>query len=243
METRAKQIKFEKGWGYSDFPYSNVLGDIAKAVFHEKTFEGDSFFIGVKPKGKPYCDMSGSQPENVFCKVFLIDQAKSVRDWQPSETTIAFLQDKGLPCAEMSRITGTFRVFYPEWYQHREPKLNRIYKILASDCYTLVREYMVDVLKIEVPEASRAEAKRHADSLGRDFIEQVIESYGFERVLVPMSGDIVLIHQDMGEPTHMAVMTDDENILHLAPGRLSCIEKYAGYWKAKTTSIWRAVNV
>lgn len=243
MEKRAKQIKFEGAWGYSDFPYSNIMSDIAKAVFHEKTFSGDSFFIGVKPRGKPYCDMSGAQPDNVFCKVYLIDQAKSVIDWTPSEKTMQFINDRGLPCAEMSSITGTFRVFYPAWYEYKEPKLNRIYKILASDCYTLVREYMVDVLKIDVPEASRREAKKYADALGRDFIEHSIENFGFERVLVPMSGDIVLIHQETGDPTHMAVMSDDQNILHLTPGRLSCIEKYDGYWKNKTTSIWRAKNV
>jgi proteasome lid subunit RPN8/RPN11 len=134
--------------------------------------------------------------------------------FQPHELTIAAYEPRG----EM------------------QPLIGRTWRLGVSDCYTLVRDYY-KTQSLELQDYLRNDAAcLKTESL---FLKHFAEN-GFREVSgPPRLNDGLLIQVLADIPNHVAVMVEDNLILHHIQNRLSCREPFGGYWRKNTVKILR----
>lgn len=230
----ARHIKFVSGYGHSPFPFQHLVMDADKIRIASPVVP-DHFWIAANERGKPSIHWKEDRPAGeIFAKaVFRPDFTG-----QPLDESLAYIKETELPILELS-FDGSSRVYYPSSYRFFEPFVGRLYEIFTSDCYSLVREYLVKALgHPPLPMGEVQEAYRRSHEMGRDFLGPSFREYGYEEVAKAQPGDIIVMGSK-GSPTHVAVLLENNDIIHHHPGRLSCVEPYADYWLNGTTMILR----
>ena len=237
-QTRALQITFVEGYGYGPFPFTSLLHDIA-AKRGAKEF---TQFQIVSNYGRPRARFegeSGAPHEEVAMHGVLRSESFTGRPLPSTVETINRLQR---PVLEVTWPEGVPRVYYPSRYLAHEPLTCRVYEVFKSDCYAICREYLMSKLGIKtLPPVSMENAKEKAELFGRDFLMNMFYELGFQSVLTPAPGDIIVMGEE-SSAMHMAVMVEGGHILHHFQDRLSTIEPYDGYWKDATAAVLRYIG-
>lgn len=134
--------------------------------------------------------------------------------YQPEADTVGTYDPKGVPT----------------------PLLGRKWVLGVSDCYTLARDYY-RTQGLELKDYVRNDMSiLRTNSL---FL-QYYEENGFHVIEgLPKIHDALLIQVHANIPNHVAVMVDNNLILHHLQDRLSCREPYGGYWRRHTMKVLR----
>lgn len=234
--SRAKQITFTDTYGVSAFPYGRALIDMARA-WRESGSLPVFWIENVKGAARPV--FSAQQPAGEpFSRVIVREDLTG----EPLPATVEYLDRVGIPVLELTMPGGEARVYYPKSFARFEPLTGRVYSVFQADCYSLVREYLADVFKVQLPDGAAEQANEYARRFGRSFVVSGMMELGFEQVAVARKGDVVVIGQQ-GEPEHVGILVEDGTLLHHPANRLSCIEPYDGYWERSTLHILRHPKV
>lgn len=128
----------------------------------------------------------------------------------------------------------------------RAPLLQREFAFGVLDCYTLIQDYYLRTLAIELPDFEREDGfweRRLVDGVwqpGQEIYLQNFEVAGFVRVPgFPRLHDVVLMQVAANVTNHGAVYLGDGQILHHLYGQLSCRNPYGGTWQMHTTAVVR----
>lgn len=225
------QIKFVGDYGYGPFPYQQVLSRLVEAM--EANLRPNDIWINSGKSGKPELFVDQGRPGNAFCRVFL----RAAVTTTPDAETLAFIKLEDMPALEASIETGEVRVFYPGGYRWSQPFEKRVYVKFGADCYDLVREYLAREFNNVIPAGGKDSFMSHKEVFGESCIQMGLRDLGFETVMKPQPGDVVIMH--MGEDYHVAAFTRDGGILHHFGNRFSCIDEYTSMWKDCTVEILR----
>jgi cell wall-associated NlpC family hydrolase len=128
------------------------------------------------------------------------------------------------------------------------PYVGREWQSWVSDCYTLIRDWYQQEMKVRLPDFERelitSDGKYAWLNPEWDMYCQELSKYGFICLGIdvdPKLGDIILMNYRSPNPNHAAVYVDVEQnmMLHHLLHRLSGLAVY-GYEQRKITdSIWR----
>ena len=238
----ALHIKFEGDYGWGGFPYLSVLTSIKLRPQTGAQF--DTFQV-VSYHGRPRLHVEGDKwVEGERREMHGVNRNARFTG-VPLPSTVQLANETQLPVLEVSWPEGLARVYYPARYKHVEPYEGRVYEVFKSDCYSLVREYLMDhghVYPDTLPVGAAEEAAKHATLFGRDFFMNSFLKVGFQPVVgEPQQGDVVICGAP-NDALHAAVLLEGNRLLHHAPNRFSTIEPYDGYWKHGTRAIYRFVK-
>lgn len=115
--------------------------------------------------------------------------------------------------------------------------IGRPYAFGIFDCFSLVHDYMYQVMNIEIGQLERNEQCFDIPH----FTDQAARQCGFIPVHDELRrGDLLLIQTEVGDPDHAAIYDGDDKIIHHMRNRLSRRDIYGGsYWQLHTISHWR----
>ena len=123
------------------------------------------------------------------------------------------------------------------------PLVGREFHHGIVDCYTLVRDYYLQRLGIELPDFERTDEWWSA---GQNLYRENFESAGFVEVgsaadTQPAEHDVLLMMIKSDVENHAAIFEDPARglILHHLWGRPSGHDVWGGYWKRHTTAVLR----
>lgn len=130
---------------------------------------------------------------------------------------------------------GAFERIEPDGYE--APLVGRQFVHGVLDCFTLVRDYYMRHMNIELPEIPREdEWWKKGQTLYMDHYQQA----GFEKIRDKIRvGDLILMQMRSPTPNHGAIYVGDGLILHHMYDRLSGHDLYDGYFQESTTMILR----
>ena len=148
------------------------------------------------------------------------------------------------PTLKVAMPKGLFKMYYPLSMKTNMPWVNRPWHEGSSDCYRLAVEYYrkelnIPVRSIVTPEKYTSQALAYART--NLFLEN-FASCGFEQVMFPEAGDVILIQAGVGYndgPDHLAVCLEGEQMLHHNRELLSVIQPYSTKWRQKTSMVLR----
>lgn len=154
---------------------------------------------------------------------------------QPSQADRVACEATGLPWWIVGVPVIRWAHLQPEGY--RLPLVGREFVHGVVDCYSLIRDYYLDELGIELPDFERRDEWWNK---GENIYAQNFEKAGFTRVKSdPQRHDVILMQVQANVPNHGAVYLGDGIILHHLHGRLSCREVYGGYFLKHTWALLR----
>lgn len=145
-----------------------------------------------------------------------------------------------LPWVIVGYPNEQFHIMEPEGYT--PPLIGRPFCHGVLDCYSLVRDYYWQELRIQLPDFPREE--RWWLKGKAMYMDHYAEA-GFR--IVPIEGpqphDLILMQLHSSTPNHGAIYLGGDKILHHVHGRLSSKEVYGGYWRKITVSNLRHKEV
>lgn len=168
---------------------------------------------------------------------------------QSTVTAIVHSHPQGAPILSMSDMLSQQKTKIDWWvtyrydekwnikkYRYCKPLLGRNFSTKKMDCYTLIRDaYMLS--GIDLPDYDRNDNWwEHGKNLYLDNITKYFDTANNTDIKV---GDIILMKIGAKVANHAAIYIGDDMVLHHCAGRLSCRDKYDGYWRKYTHSIWR----
>ncbi len=132
---------------------------------------------------------------------------------------------------------GHWHSFKPSGF--KAPLVGRTWSHGVLDCYSLVRDYYREILKIELMDFDREfEWYFRGHNL---YCEENLSKAGFRQVdisdLKPNDGLIMQVRAPV--PNHAGVYLGDDQFLHQLSGRLSSRDVYAGYYRKHTIKVVR----
>lgn len=225
-QERALQITFVDGkYGYSSFPYYEALAHLSQLMAINPT---ERLFRVYANIGRVRMVMgNGSLVFGDDLAMHGVIRAEKFTG-QPLDETLATLNTGLKPVMEVNAGTGECRVYYPARFQYAEPLLHRIYEVFKADCWSLCREYLVDRYGATgLPVGNMEKATELSKLFGRSFFIGHHLEAGFEPVTTVMPGDMVVMGES-GGVLHTGIYTENGELLHHMPGRLSTSEKYDG---------------
>lgn len=250
---KARHIKFVDGiYGYSNFPYGEILIAIGKrfaSMNLPSTHHHENFWL-VSNIGKlaPVFEVERPSNQEVFAMVRLVKKKDrpALLNWIPEQKTLDSIGKHICPVVEICWPGGEARVFYPAFYEKSEPYVGRVYDAKLSNCYALVFDYLTRTGAVpNVPENTLETILEYRTAYGTGIIDSMIAELGCMPVAVPQLGDVIVCATDQftDSPMHAAIALDDGYMLNHVPGRVSCREKYDGYWQKTTKIIYRPIGV
>lgn len=155
---------------------------------------------------------------------------------KPSHVDLVSCEATRLPWSIVSVPNGVWHDFEPSGF--RAPLVGRQWAHGTLDCYSLIRDYYMEVLKIEIPDFDREPTWWRKG--GNLYLEN-FESAGFRSLPISeiQPHDVVLMQILSNVPNHGAIYLGDERILHHMNRRLSCREIWGGYYKKHTSKVLR----
>lgn len=153
-----------------------------------------------------------------------------------SKVDLACLNKGNVPWVLYSILDDGILEKYPE---HKiEDYLNREYVYAVQDCYSIVQDYYIQELEIDLGPPPKQDPLDPTKGAG---LYKVYEEYGFYEI--PMKdlqkGDCILMCNNSTEPNHAAIYLGDNVVLHHPAGRLSHRSIYGGYWMKNT---WKCIR-
>lgn len=156
---------------------------------------------------------------------------------QPSHADLAACEITQLPWHIISG-SGDIVSFYPTGW--RAPLLGREFKHGVLDCYSLVRDYYFERLKIELPDFDREEEWWNKPD-GPDLYLENFRRAGFHPVDISemREHDGILIQVRSEKVNHAAVYLGNNMMMHHVMNRVSTEEVYGGLYQKYTRMIVR----
>ena len=158
----------------------------------------------------------------------------------PSEADKMGIEEFGLPWLIVNYPVGNHTITEPSGY--RAPLIGRQFSKGVLDCYALVKDHYSEKLNIELPKYERP-AVWH--EIGNSYLLDNFRACGlFEEVQLDdlRPNDCILMQIGSTVPSHVAVYTGDNKILHHVIGRLSGYDVYGGFWRKVSTHAFRYVG-
>jgi proteasome lid subunit RPN8/RPN11 len=155
---------------------------------------------------------------------------------RPSEADKVSCEASGVPWSIVSVPNGDWFHFEPVGY--KAPLVGRTWAHGTLDCYSLIRDYYLEILKIEIPDFER----RHEWWMKGDnlYLENFAKAGFYE---IPASDirqhDVVLMQIMSPVINHGAIFIGEDKILHHIHRRLSSREVFGGYFKKHTVKVLR----
>ena len=158
----------------------------------------------------------------------------------PSEADKMGIEEFGLPWLIVNYPVGNHTITEPSGY--RAPLIGRQFSKGVLDCYALVKDHYSETLGIELPKYERP-AVWH--EIGNSYLLDNFRACGlFDEVRLDdlRTNDCILMQIGSTVPSHVAVYTGDNKILHHVIGRLSGYDVYDGFWRKVSTHAFRYVG-
>jgi proteasome lid subunit RPN8/RPN11 len=122
-----------------------------------------------------------------------------------------------------------------------KPLIGREYRFGSSDCFEAMRDYYHEELDINLKPREMFEDdwwERGFDY----FSEEFIKTYGFERVIEPQKGDLLIFAVESSVGNHCGVYLGNNIFFHHAAHRLSCRENMSKLWLESLIGVYRYVT-
>lgn len=158
---------------------------------------------------------------------------------RPSEADKVACEATGLPWYICSVPTGSWFRFEPSGY--KAPLIGRQFTHGVLDCYSLIKDYYSEVLKIEIPDFER---DYEWWEQGQNLYIENFEKAGFREVSLNdlKENDVMLMQIQSKIINHGAVYLGNDVMLHHLNGRLSTRQTYGGYYRKHTAKVVRHEN-
>ena len=153
----------------------------------------------------------------------------------PSDKDVASCTVLGIPFVVWGR--KDFTIVNPKPYDSSVYE-GRHFVHGVIDCYTIIRDWYKNELKINLPNFVRHDG--WWDKGGNMYIDH-FEECGFRRIDLSKAKkhDLILMSIRAPVPNHGAIYLGDMKILHHLPTRLSKVDIYGGYWQRNTSMVIR----
>lgn len=155
---------------------------------------------------------------------------------QPSEADRVSCEQTKIPWFIVGGITGEWFKLEPSGY--KAPLVGRTWAHGVLDCYSLIRDYYMETLGIEIPDYDR---DFEWWIKGEDLYSKHFGDAGF--IEVPFDQlkkhDVLLMQVKSGVINHGGVYLGDDIFLHHCHQRLSSRDVFGGYWFKHTVKVIR----
>jgi proteasome lid subunit RPN8/RPN11 len=153
----------------------------------------------------------------------------------PSMADRVMCERSGLPWLVVGWPSGVIKGVAPEGWQ--APYVGREFSHGVLDCYTLIQDWFLRELAVELPDFEREDDWW---TKGQDLYMDNFEKAGFVRVEgEPRRHDMIVMQVKSDKANHGAVYLGDGKMLHHLHGRPSCEDVYGGYWLHHTAALLR----
>jgi proteasome lid subunit RPN8/RPN11 len=155
---------------------------------------------------------------------------------KPSQADLVACEASNLPWSIYSFKTDLWHYFQPSGYI--APLVGRIWSHGVLDCYSIVKDYYSQELKISLPDYKRSDKWwEMGDNLYLDNFKEA----GFKQITLAelKPNDCMLMCIGSKVPNHAAVYLGDQYILHHFYNRLSTRDLYNDFWMKKTYGYFR----
>lgn len=154
----------------------------------------------------------------------------------PSQADLVGCEASGMPWLIVNHPVGHVHEFAPSNY--KAPLIGRVFSHGVLDCYTLIRDYYLEELKIEIPNFERAD---NWWLTNQDLYRSNFAKAGFVQIEEAdlRQHDVVLMQLSANKTNHGGVYLGGGIILHHPMNRLSGRDQYGGFWKKITTHYLR----
>ena len=157
--------------------------------------------------------------EDTGVEFLYIVHTHPITSCEPSLTDLEGLKEHNIPWLIMD-ASKNVSITTPE--QYASVLEGRLFKYGTLDCYTLSRDYYKNKYNLDVKDFPRLTETWWQD-YGENF-EEVYTSAGFIRVYDIKPDDLLVFNLNSPYPNHFAIYLGNNNILHHAVNRFSCIE-------------------
>lgn len=153
----------------------------------------------------------------------------------PSDGDKVGIEKSGLPWLIINEPTGSYGIYEPNGYL--APLVGRAYHHGVLDCYSIIRDYYLSELNVELPDFDRL---NEWWLNGKNMYIENFEKAGFLRVHEPpKTHDVLLMQIASPVPNHGAIFLGDGTILQHCANRLSSRDVWGGGWERSTTHVLR----
>lgn len=155
---------------------------------------------------------------------------------KPTMADLVGCENSGLPWAIYSPKNQEWNFFSPTGY--KAPLIGRSFKHGVFDCYSAVRDWYSQKLKIDLPDFLRNPKWWEK---GENILMENFAIAGFEQVVDGSlnPGDCILFTLRSPVVNHCAVYIGDDQVFHQTLNRLSSREIYGGWLKKNTRMVVR----
>jgi proteasome lid subunit RPN8/RPN11 len=180
-----------------------------------------------------------AQAEDAGAEVVAIVHSHPNASAHPSMADRVMCERSGLPWIIMGWPSEVVTRTDPQGW--RPPLIGREFHHGVLDCYTLVRDYYLQELGIELPDFERKDGWWETPGQpGSNLYRDNFAAAGFELVNGPPAAhDVLLMRVAARVDNHAAVYIGDGTILHHLYGRLSCRDVWGDGWARHTTAVLR----
>ncbi|MEQ1685449.1 MAG: C40 family peptidase [Burkholderiaceae bacterium] len=161
----------------------------------------------------------------------------------PSMADRVGCEKSGVPWIICGWPSGVFKQLEPSGWQ--APYTRREFHHGVLDCYTLIQDWYLRELQLELPDFDREDGwwEKRADHAPQDLYMQNFAAAGFVQVFgEPQRHDGILMQVASDRANHGAVYLGNGVMLHHLHGRLSEETVYGGYWARHTVALVRHIS-
>lgn len=156
----------------------------------------------------------------------------------PSQADLVGCERSGVPWLIVNHPIGHWKEIRPSGY--RAPLVGRTFTHGVLDCYSLIRDYYRETLRIDLPDFPRREQWwKDGGDLYRDNFARA----GFAPATGLLEHDVILMQIASPVPNHAGVYLGRQVILQHLEGRLSSRDIYGGWFQKVTTNVIRHRDV
>lgn len=158
---------------------------------------------------------------------------------EPSQSDIDYCNATGVKYYIFSYPEMELYTLYPE--TTKKELYGREYKFGVNDCFEAMRDYLKEQNIIIPPRVAFEDDwwKKGLDY----FTDEIIESYGFTRVVGNMKeNDLIIFTINAEVGNHCGVYLGEDIFYHHAENRLSCRENLYPFYKKYITGVYRYVT-
>mgnify|MGYP003115042671 CR=1 FL=1 len=181
-----------------------------KWVYCDNVAEGEEEFK-IDPKQYVAARLSGD--------IYAVVHSHPDYSCEPSGADIKASDILGIPYFIISLPSLETYLYEPEY--NSAPLLGREYDFKTANCWSLVKDYYLQKLNIELPTIDWEDDWWEK---GLNYFEDMIEPFGFYEVDQVQEHDVILFKIQAPVESHCGVYLQEDIFMHHAENRLSCRE-------------------
>jgi len=170
-------------------------------------------------------------------KIMCVVHSHPNRSSKLSQADIASSERCMKPFMVISYPTCEISNYYPTGF--KTPLEGRQFVYSVMDCFTIIRDFYKWELGIEIEDRQRRPYGWWEEPGASSYLMEDYQKWGFEKVLSPKRGDVIVMQLQGTAPNHVAVYTGDGVMIHHTLNNISRSEMYGGYWRKNTICILR----